>query len=415
MNQRKKSVLVVGFNTRPLVYSLHCAGYDVYAVDFFGDIDLYPYIKDSFIITKEVDALYDVIKYSYSKFLTKFTIEMLNKYPEVDYLILGSGLDNAFEERELILNEIKKRKIKTVSLNNETHIVKKARDIEKIYEILNENNYRVPFTQSFVSYKSNLDKLQFPFIIKKRASSGGINIYKVNDINRFSFLLEKLKTKVFNPSEWLIQEYIEGIPVSCTTISNGTNSQVVSINRQLIGEKYLNAPEEFIYCGNIVPGNLLKKDNDLISEISLAIAEKLQLQGLNGFDFVLREHYPYLMEINPRIPGSIQASESALDLNLLDMHIKSFDDKKWGTINQILLRTKAKNFSSKLILFAPREISLVKLKEINELEYVHDKTKPDKNILKGEPVCSILYKAETFSNSYFGALKVLDNIYRIIG
>ena len=46
MKDRTKSVLVVGFNTRPLAYSLKIANYDVYAVDFFGDADLYPNVKD---------------------------------------------------------------------------------------------------------------------------------------------------------------------------------------------------------------------------------------------------------------------------------------------------------------------------------------------------------------------------------
>ena len=49
MNMKLKSVLVAGFNTRPLVYSLFNASYEVYAVDFFGDLDLFPYIKESLI------------------------------------------------------------------------------------------------------------------------------------------------------------------------------------------------------------------------------------------------------------------------------------------------------------------------------------------------------------------------------
>ena len=54
----------------------------------------------------------------------------------------------------------------------------------------------------------------------------------------------------------------------------------------------------------------IKEDNKLISEISLILTKKLGLKGINGFDFVLKNHYPYLMEINPRIPGSIRASEN---------------------------------------------------------------------------------------------------------
>ena len=99
MVKKSKSVLVVGFNTRPLAYSLNKAGYDVYAVDFFGDLDLYPSVKDCLIITKELETQYNLIKDNCSVFLTKFAIDMLQKYPKIENLILGSGLDDAFEER----------------------------------------------------------------------------------------------------------------------------------------------------------------------------------------------------------------------------------------------------------------------------------------------------------------------------
>ena len=56
------SILVIGFNTRPIVYSLKRAGYHVYAVDFFGDLDLYPFVEDSLILTKELKSSYDFLK-----------------------------------------------------------------------------------------------------------------------------------------------------------------------------------------------------------------------------------------------------------------------------------------------------------------------------------------------------------------
>ena len=53
MVEQIKTVLIVGFNTRPLAYSLKNSGYEVYAVDFFGDLDLYPNVKDCIILIKE--------------------------------------------------------------------------------------------------------------------------------------------------------------------------------------------------------------------------------------------------------------------------------------------------------------------------------------------------------------------------
>ena len=169
-----------------------------------------------------------------------------------------------------------------------------------------------------------------------------------------------------------------------------------------------------MYCGNIVPANLLEKDCTLIEEISLLLANKLNLKGINGFDYVLKEHYPYLMEINPRIPGSIRVSEDALNLNLMDLHVKSFNNKYWEEIKTIGRSLEFNNFSTKLIYFAPKLISREIVMKINALKFIHDKSDPESLIQKNTPVCSILYKDKTFSASYFGALKISNEIHQII-
>jgi len=96
MDNKENSVLVAGFNTRPLVYSLHSAGYDVYAVDFFGDLDLYPYVKDCLILTKKISTNYDLVKNIYNEYLPLLILELLNKHPDIKYLLLPILLRIAF-------------------------------------------------------------------------------------------------------------------------------------------------------------------------------------------------------------------------------------------------------------------------------------------------------------------------------
>jgi len=414
MDGKKKSVLVVGFNTRPLAYSLNKAGYDVYVVDFFGDLDLYPYVKDYIIITKKLSARYNSIKNNYQQFLAHYTIELLDKYPDIENLIIASGMDDHLKERKHILDEIKKKKANTISLNNNISVIKNARNIPKIYYTLKKMGYKVPITYELKKLEELEKFLSYPLILKKKKSSGGINVYKIENREHLTYLIKKLEIKDYNSSNWLIQEYIEGIPVSCTTISNGTETKVISINRQIIGLGLVNPPKQFIYCGNIVPGNLFKNDNKLISEISISMANKLGLKGINGFDFVLKNHFPYLMEINPRIPGSIRASEVSMNINLLNLHIISFNQEKWNEILAIINNIICKKYVTKLIFFAPKEIPLNKLKKINNLKFIQDKSETIKNIVKGEPVCSILFSAKSFSESFFGALKIVDEITKIL-
>jgi predicted ATP-grasp superfamily ATP-dependent carboligase len=414
MSIKEESVLVAGFNTRPLVYSLNRAGYEVYAVDFFGDLDLYPYVKDCLILTKKLSVNYDLVKNNYGEYLPILILELLDKYPEIKYLIIGSGLDDAIEERALISKKINRKKYKILSLNNELEAIIKSRDTEFIFNILKKGGFEVPRTVPFEDVRSKGKELEYPFILKKRSGSGGTNVYKIQSKSDLSFKINLINRETFDPKDWLMQEYIEGKPVSCTTISNGKESEVISVNHQIIGDKYLNAPKEFMYCGNVVPANIFAEERKLIIDISLKISVELGLKGINGFDFVLKDHYPYLIEINPRIPGSIRASEEVMGINLLDLHIKSFTDKGWEFAKKTLKDSKIENFTTKMIFFAPKEIDKNLLNKINDLEYVHDKSEPVKNIYKSEPVCTILFQAKSFSDSYLGSLRVVDKIKKII-
>ena len=412
MTSKQKSVLVVGFNTRPLAYSLNQAGYEVYAVDFFGDLDLYPNVKDSIIVMNRLQTDYSLLKDKYSDFLADFTIELLKKHPDVSFLLIGSGLDDAYKGRESISNELKNSN--TLSVDNNLETIIKARDIESIYKFLKSIGYEVPISYSYDKFKSNHLEMEYPYIFKKKRGAGGTSVFKIENEEKLKFQIKKLEIYGFDPSDWLIQEYIEGLPISCTVISNGIECKVISINRQIIGLDYLNPPNEFIYCGNIVPADLPEEDERLISEISLCITKELGLKGINGFDFVLRKEFPYLMEINPRIPGSIRASESVLDLNLLDLHIQSFFSEKWPDISNLLESVKTKGFATKLVMFAPKEIDEEKIVKINNLKFIHDKSEPKKKIHTSEPICTILFKGSDFSESFFGALKIADQINKII-
>ncbi|MFX1238587.1 MAG: ATP-grasp domain-containing protein, partial [Promethearchaeota archaeon] len=414
MDKSLKSVLVIGFNSRPVVYSLAQVGYEVYAVDFFGDLDLFPLVKDCKIVVKELGSDYECAKSAYHEFIADFSIELINKHEYFDYIVITSGLDDDLKERQKIIDRIKDIKKKVIYANNSNESMKNARDIEKIYSFLQSNDFRIPLTIPLKKYLKNIDKENFPIILKKKKGSGGINVYKISGEKNLSFVLRTLKALKYDQSEWHIQEYIEGIPVSCTTISNGKEAIIISINRQVIGEKFLNSPNEFMYCGNIVPANLYKNEEILIEAMVKALCKKYGLLGINGFDFVIRDHHPYLMEINPRIPGSLQASEYALNLNILDLHLKCFETDGWMKVKEKLSNKEFSYFATKFIFFSPASIERDIIEKINKLEHIHDKTDPDSRITKGTPICSVLYKGKSLSESYFGGLKIIDKIKKII-
>ncbi len=412
MEKTSSSILVIGFNTLPLVYSLKQIGFEVFVVDFFGDLDLYPLVKDSIIITEEIEAGYEYLREKYRTFLISFAIKLLKENPSIRYFIISSGLDDAYDEREKLFEGLHKINPKLISLNNEISVIKKSRDTSRIHELLKNWGYPYPSTYSYIP-NITVD-LQYPFIFKKRTSSGGLNVFKIDSPDSFHFRMKLVKIRDPELTDWQLQEYISGIPVSCTVISNGKSSELISVNRQIIGEKLCNPPKEFMYCGNIVPANLLPSDAKYITEISLRLSDELNLKGINGFDFVLKDHKPYFMEINPRIPGSIRASESSMNLNLLDLHVQSFDPHQWDSITMKLKNVKSKSFTTKLIYFAPADVSKDMIRRINSISNIHDKSRPSSNLKRNDPVCSVLFTASSFAESYFEALKIIEKINEII-
>ena len=104
-----------------------------------------------------------------------------------------------------------------------------------------------------------------------------------------------------------------------------------------------------------------------------------------------------------------------MNLNLLNLHIKCFFEHEWEFIKRTLKSVKQERYTTKLIFFALKEIDKTLLSKINDLEHVHDKSEPNKNISKNEPVCTILFSANTISDSYLGGLRIVNKIKKIIG
>ena len=98
----------------------------------------------------------------------------------------------------------------------------------------------------------------------------------------------------------------------------------------------------------------------------------------------------------------------------MDLHVKSFNQKYWEEIKTIVRSLRFNNYATKLIYFAPKSISTEMVIKINALNFIHDKSDPESVIQKNTPVCSILYNDKTFSASYFGALKISNEIHQII-
>ena len=107
------------------------------------------------------------------------------------------------------------------------------------------------------------------------------------------------KGEYIDLKEFILQEFIEGLNISVSVLSTGSQSRTILTSEQIIGEVNLGQREVYGYCGNIAP---LLEDKGA-ARIGEDVINYLSLKGSNGVDFIIRNDDLYLIEINPRPTG----------------------------------------------------------------------------------------------------------------
>jgi predicted ATP-grasp superfamily ATP-dependent carboligase len=100
--------------------------------------------------------------------------------------------------------------------------------------------------------------------------------------------------------------------------------RILGVTEQLIGEAWLNAPP-FRYAGNVGPVEPAPELRLDLLRIGLVLGEQCGLLGLFGVDFVLHDGRPWVVEVNPRYPASVEVLELATGVLALPLHRMAFD------------------------------------------------------------------------------------------
>ena len=326
-----KNVLVIGFSTRNIVCSGARAGYNMYSIDAFCDYDLLKCsagarklaIGDTFD-ARDIDLqeLMDMIK--------SFNVEL-------DAIIPGSG----FETVDLGILPYR-------VLGNEPEILRQVSDKYAFSIMMKKMGFPHPKTL-LLSNMDAMDNLDYPLIIKPVCSGGGLFNMLVRDVDGIDTLHKKLRNPEIpsGKDRMIVQEYIEGVPVSVSVISTKTKAIAVAVNEQLIGIEWL-TEMPFAYCGNITP-----YDTPFASQMKRMAEElilELGLVGSNGVDFIISEKGPVIIEVNARFQGSLDSVEVAMGINLFHEHVKAFE----GEIRDIEYRNM--NCAGRGILYADKKM-----------------------------------------------------------
>ncbi len=395
-----QNFLVVGVDTVSVANSARKAGYEIYAADYFGDVDLRR------VCSKYESVIYQEPGKSCGKFESRFKPEaflrmarLLCKKAQIDAALLASGLDDHFDVLTK-LNDL------VPVLGNHPEVIKKVRDKPEFFGELQRLGIRHPrtaFVREIEETKMAAAEIGYPVVIKPSKGFGGANIRKARNPEE---LEQAFEHSFLGQDEVLIQELINGVHVSASLIASEVAVKTLTINKQLTGLPNVFQKEPFGYCGNVVPLRLTSTVFEECKCIAEKVASHFSLKGSNGVDLVIRkEKTPYVVEVNPRFQGTTECVESVLRLNLVRTHVNA-------CIHNFLPKIeKPSNCCTRLILYAPARVITPDLTSYME---VRDVPIPGTVIEKGEPLCSIMVLGNDQRSSLGRAKKLAKKIYTML-
>ncbi|HIP84798.1 MAG TPA: ATP-grasp domain-containing protein [Methanothermococcus okinawensis] len=345
-------VLVVGINTRPVANSAKRLGCRVYSVSYYNPVDLEADVKEYFIN----DMYHGPFSENYD---SRKLIECAEKYvDEVDYIFICSGVfeyeNSKTPNWDVVGNSPKKIKM----LSNKYYVMKKLK------------NLGCPVPETYIAHSpQQLERYLQEYkkvVVKPIYGHGGRGVLTISlnmGEDKYSNLLKNLKYPC------LVQEYILSESFSVAYIGR----EFITFNKQLVKNNS--------YSGCITPYNLEKLlDVKYAKEIFEDIIEFFDLKGMNGIDFMIKDRLPVIVEINPRIPGTFETVEMALQCNLVKQIIESVEGSR-----KPLKVKPVRQYIKKILCTERRVIAYIKKRE-----NIVDVPKYGAVIEKGEPLTTVI-------------------------
>uniref|UniRef100_A9A8Q6 ATP-grasp domain-containing protein n=1 Tax=Methanococcus maripaludis (strain C6 / ATCC BAA-1332) TaxID=444158 RepID=A9A8Q6_METM6 len=271
--------LVVGVNTRPVVNSLKKLNFEVYSVSHYNPVDLNADHKKYLVNDKFHGHFVD-------KYSEKELLSLSKEYVDlVDYIFICSGVFESKYSKTPNWNVVGNSPKRIKNISDKYRTVKRLENLGFNVPITYLVNNKYQFEKCLTELKS--------VVVKPILGSGGIGVTNIDFQNTDNL---DIKYPV------LVQEYIKSESYSASFIG----SNFLCFNKQLINNN--------IYVGNISP-YVPKVKNETIRDFK-ELMDSLDLLGMNGIDFMLKDGIPYIIEVNPRILGTYEVIELSSKYNL---------------------------------------------------------------------------------------------------
>jgi predicted ATP-grasp superfamily ATP-dependent carboligase len=368
-----ETVLTVGLNTRSVVCSLKKLKYHVYSVDYFGSLDLRKCADKTDSILKQAE------NESCGKIIDQFKSQLLDEKAQkladdVDHIICLSGASPQIFSPQKIWG-------------NDGYFDNKATQYKTLAE-----NFSLPLTFLPSSFDEAKDIVtshpEYEFLIKPNHGSGGYGVRSFG-----------AKIPNWQPGDFILQEFLNGKIISASVLSTEDEAKTIITSENIIDKDKIGSEQPYAYQGNISPYQVDEKVKLMAEEIVL----DLGLIGSNGVDFILNKEGIHVLEVNPRIQGTFECVEKALNVNMAEAHLAACQDK-------IIDIDSPHQYAIKTVIHAPHQL------QIGNLEFlgIHDIPLPGVIIEKNEPICTTLVSNKKLDNCIKLSKSLLNQVYQKI-
>jgi predicted ATP-grasp superfamily ATP-dependent carboligase len=148
------------------------------------------------------------------------------------------------------------------------------------------------------------------------------------------------------------QRRMDGTPCAAVYVAAAGAATLLGITRQLIGEPWLGS-HRFQYAGSIGPWPVSAAARDALTRIGNVLADRFDLAGLFGVDFILNGDEVWTLEVNPRYTASVEIVERCTGASAIAAHV---DACRESEIRNPKSGIRNPMSHGKAILFAKRDI-----------------------------------------------------------
>ncbi|TSA41117.1 MAG: ATP-grasp domain-containing protein [Methylococcaceae bacterium] len=263
-NTAATPVLMIASSARMMAQLAHQVGITVVVIDLFADTDTQQTALESVLVSSlSIDNLRYAVKY------------FINKYA-ITTAVYGSGFEAHAESLFYLAKQL-------TLCGNAPQIFANIQNKLLFFKVLTDANISYP------EVTFTLPATNKTWLFKPNLGQGGQGIHYLSHQD--------------DARQGYWQAYIKGQVGSVIFFAKDKKSQLIGFNTQWSEAL---AENDFVFSGIINHSDLPDNCRTLLAQWIATLTRLFCLQGINSMDFIYAKGQLYVLEINARIPASVQ-------------------------------------------------------------------------------------------------------------